>query len=228
MKKLLFILLLFCSFQVFGQIEGFWRFNGNLTNSVSGTNATGSGTIIYKASLNNSGVEFAKNSWANCGNIANYTSSDFTISFLMYIKAYSITDVNSLVLFTKGNGPYNSFGFYCDVTKDGIGFNTAKSGSTQSSSTRGTNTIDLNKWYYITIVRTGASVRIFQNGVDKTVSAGTHQNPAATAQSFYINVYNSTSPYYSGNVLFDDFKISPKKWNNAEIKNEFARLKGFF
>jgi hypothetical protein len=209
-------------------IKGYWRFNGDLTDSSgNGINGSGTGTVTYPKGKVNLSAELQKGSYINFGNTANYTSTDFTFSFLLLVKGYSLTDGASNILFVKSNGPYNAQGFYCAQSGTGLSFMTCQTGATQISGASGTNMILLNTWYYIVITRAGANVRIYINSIDKTSTVGTHIDPKTTSDNFIINRYSTNSPY-SGNVIYDEFITEDRKWTSAEIKNKYSYYKGFF
>lgn len=95
----------------------------------------------------------------------NFGSGDFTIEF--WVKFNSWSDTKSVL--TKGWGSNDSTGSFLIYTQEGsrVVFYASDNGSgwTIASAQGIINNVVLNKWYYVTITRSGSTFRTFSNGV---------------------------------------------------------------
>lgn len=208
-------------------LRNYWRFNGDASDAVGGATPTITNGS-FTPGVPGSAIQFPTGSlgYVSFGNVLDFTSEDFTISFMFYAFSWDTTNVdkNTPILFIKGPG-YNTGGYYTQISSGGLSLVTNQSAALQVSS--GTYAFSLNTWYHIAFARQGASVRTYVNGTDVTTTAGTHVNPTSSATPFYINWYQAAYPII-GWDKYDEFKAEARKWSPAEIKNEYMRLRGFF
>lgn len=137
-----------------------------------------------------------------------FTSQDFTIE--AWIKPAITT--KSMQVFHRHS--WNSDGYRLQTTKaGGLSFFTFQSGANQVTSTFN-NTLVAGEWYHVAVVRQGASVRIYVNGVDKTAKVGSHINPA----------YNANRPTFMGTSYemeaFAGIMSEVRVWNRARTESE--------
>jgi hypothetical protein len=137
-----------------------------------------------------------------------FTSQDFTIE--AWIKLASTT--KGMEIFQRH--VWNSDGYRLQTTSSGgLSFCTFQSGASQVSKTSN-NTLIIGQWYHVAVVRQGASVRIFVNGVDKTETTGSHINPA----------YNASRTTFMGTSYaleaFSGIISQVRVWNYARSESQ--------
>jgi len=145
-------------------------------------------------------------------NSLNYTSGAFTIS--VWVKPNSLS--NTPVIFSSGS--YQVNGYYCHLGVT-VSCNTNQAGAAQTTSSANIFTTDM--WQHLAIVRNGTSIRIYRNGQDVTITAGTHTNPASTTDKFTIGTY-AASPagwYYNGYI--DEFRVDSTARTADEIRQAY-------
>ena len=208
-------------------IKGYWKLNGN-SNDYSGNGNNGTDiNAQYIAGLSKTSVYYpnTNNGYTSFKNILNFTSENFTFS--TWVKIYSFsTSVSGQtpVIFSKSS--YGIAGYYCQIESTRFYFGTCQSGAAQF--TIANYSFQINTWYHIAVTRNGSSVKLYVNGIDKTSSAGNHVSPASTSADFYINKYLSSGINVMSNMQYDDFFAANTTYSPAQIKNEYARVKGFF
>ena len=181
--------------------------NGTLVNGVAFSTANG-GVMSFD------GV----NDYVNMGNKFGFTSEPFSIS--LWIKPNSLAGAGGAqggILFWKGN--YKNSGFYCqiDISNGSLYLTTNQTGGSQYTVSN-PNSIYVNVWANIVIVRSGSSVRIYSNGVDVTATAATHINPTANANNFTIGAYGTE---YNYNGLVNNFDIHDYALTPEQIAANF-------
>jgi hypothetical protein len=147
-------------------------------------------------------------------NSLNYTSGAFTIS--MWVNPVSLS--NSPVIVS--NGAYQAGGYYCHMQSTGaVVCYTNQAGAVQGT-TSATN-FTTGTWQHLAIVRNGASIRIYRNGQDITVSPGTHTNPASTTEKFTIGTYGAAPAgwYYNGSV--DEVRVDSTARTADDIRQAY-------
>jgi hypothetical protein len=124
------------------------------------------------------GLEFdGVDDYVDLGNATalGFTSQDFTIE--AWIKPSNVT--RGMEIFQRHGWNNDGYRFQTGSSGD-LKFYTFQSGANQVSSTADA-TITAGEWYHVAVVRQGASVRIFVDGVDKIGTAGSHIDPAYVA-----------------------------------------------
>jgi len=94
-------------------------------------------------------------------------------------------------------------------------------GNQESRSSVGS--IIINTWYTAGISRTGASVRVYVDGIEDTFLAGVHINPVTCARSAKIGIYEDLATFpYDGRIeflrVFGGIALQPSEhlaWHNA-------------
>lgn len=179
--------------------------NGTLVNGV-GFNSSNGGSLVFD------GV----NDYLNCGTILNYTTGNFTFSCWVYITSLSTNTINQgPILFWKGN--YNSNGYYSQIESNGgIIFVT---NSPSARVTTSSISITAGNIYNISFVRNGSSVKIYVNGVDKTLTAASHLNPSSSSNNFILGSYNLTQ--INSNIRIFSFSNYNRQLSATEITQNF-------
>jgi hypothetical protein len=181
-------------------------YNGTLTNG-PGFSTSGDGCITFDGT----------NDESNFGNILNYTSESFTFNYWVYFNSLTTNQSGQgPVVFFKGQFQIN--GYYIQVGTDGsIYFITNQPGQYQATSTSA-GTISINTWYNISINRNGASCKIYVNGVDRTTTSGTHQNPLTSSESFKLANYNN---YIYANMRIAIFQSYNRQLSATEVLQNY-------
>ena len=133
---------------------------------------------------------------------AAHTQLDFTSEDFSIIARINIDDLTSdrIVLFRCS---INNDGYYMQVESNGrIDFLTYQAGAGQVSKS-GVGSIVVGNWYTVGITRSGASVRLYRDGVDITAIVGTHIDPATAVRDCIIGVRDDlvTKPF-DGKIEF--------------------------
>jgi hypothetical protein len=186
--------------------------NGTLTNGPTFSSANG-GSIVFDST---------NSQYINLGPILNYTSENFTFSYWV--------NFNTLTTNSSGQGPivffkgdYNINGYYAQINATGgIVFTTNQSGANQVSYTN--NIIATGFWYNIAYVRNGASVRIYLNGIDRTLTAATHINPTSSEINFTLARY----PGIYGNFKLSNFLNYNRALSSTEVLQNYNGQKARF
>jgi hypothetical protein len=165
-------------------------------------------------------------SYADCGNILNYTTSDFSFSYWVKISNFNTNSVGQgPIIFYKGG--YQSNGYYNQIYGDGsIYLHTNQAGANQVTGTTAPEII--GNWSNIAFTRSSSSVRVYVNGVDKTTSAGSHINPASSSNVFTINVYAVASANIFGNIQLSNFMNYNRALSAQEVAQNYNALKSRF
>ncbi len=209
--------------QVTNGLVGLWSFDGTdmsgttaYDRSGSGNNGTLVGGPVPTIGRLGQALSFNGTSQyitAGSSSVFDFTSSPFTLSAWIYPTSLS----NGPVPFYKGR--YRSNGYYAQILSTGeVDFLTNQSGSNQLSKTN-TGSIVTGKWQLLTITRSGTSVRIYVNGIDKTTTAGSHSDPVSSSDTFAVNTYNyagyQNTYIMSGSI--DDVRIYNRALSQADV-----------
>lgn len=145
-----------------------------------------------------------------------FTSEDFSIVCRVYID--DLTGYRWI--FSRGITNGDGYEFRINIT-DGIPYlNTNQSGAVQT--TVG-GTLTTGVWYTLGVSRDGAAVKIYANGVDVTSTSGTHIDPATSARSAKIGIYDNKVAFpFDGKIeflrIFGGIALSASEhlaWHNA-------------
>ncbi len=159
--------------------------NGTLTNGPTYSSDSG-GCIIFDGA----------DDYTSLGNVFNYTSESFSFGYWVNFNSFNTNAPGQgPIIFYKG--AYNTNGYYLQHSTTSFSFVTNQSGSSQTTTSVGVNTLGV--WYYIVVTRNGSSVRGYVNGVDTTGTAGSHTNPASSTDNFTLARYAS-SIYFNGKL----------------------------
>ena len=151
----------------------------------------------------------------DCGNnnVLNFTSQNFTVKF--WIKFNSLA--TEQYLFCRGS--YNTDGWFIRHHNTvGLIIDTAQSGASQESYQNAV-TLSAGIWYHIAFVRNGASCSIYSNGSALSIVAGTHINPASSAQTLKIGTSASSSSFFGGSICLES--ILSTTWSTSEIQSNY-------
>ena len=130
------------------------------------------------------------------GSPLNFTSGDFSLE--LWFQTTNLT-ANNMILFRMPLS--NEAGWYLYVLANGrLSLRTAQAGPTLQSTTSSVGAIVTNTKYHIAATRSGATGRLFINGVEASYSAqGSHNNPVSTAAATII-ANNGATVYLTGAV----------------------------
>lgn len=120
---------------------------------------------------------------------ADYDQLDFTSDdFSMVMRAKIDSLAATVILFCRGLD--DTDGYSWRVTSVGrLHFRTEQSGAGQPSYSAAGD-IATDTWYTLGMSRDGASVKVYKNGVDITSVSATHIDPATSARSAKIGIYD--------------------------------------
>lgn len=146
---------------------------------------------LYVLDFNSATPDYVEVTCPQC----NFTDEDFSIK--QWIKAETITGWHMLWC----RGSWTDQGHGVRMTSAGqIDLTTDQSGAQQvSSSTSGAITAGL--WYLVVATRSGAVGKIYINGVDDTNTSGSHANPATSAATAKIGVFNDKAQFSFNGII---------------------------
>lgn len=233
MKKIFFILILFCSIQGFGQIKGYWRFNGN-SNDASGNGNNGSNTSI---------IFSQDNGRLNQGAGFNGTTSKIVMTSTATLKPTSIYTMSVWIKTTNTV----SYPFIFQSSRRGTtvyyGIEMilqATDGRVYAPTYRGTGTVrgtdwqyamcssscNDGKWHNIVATYDGSYLRIYFDGkLDATPVAWINNpvyNPTtnyATIGSSYQDGISAYAAFWNGSI--DEMILDNTAWSPAKVKNYY-------
>lgn len=185
--------------------------NGNLINNPPWSGITQGGSILLNGA----------SQYIDFRNILDYQSSDFTFSFWVNPNSLSTnTSGQGPTLFQKGNSRVS--GYYCQISTGGtLSFTTAQAAASQTT-TSTSSILSAGTWYNLSIVRSGSTVTLFVNGVNRNASSATHINPTSTSDGFTIGI-NSGSTTYS-NILVNNFMSYNRALTSTEVLQNYNAL----
>lgn len=170
------------------------------------------------------------NDYIGLGTNFNYTTQDFSIGMWVYPLSFRHGTSLNGILFWKGS--FQVSGYYGEIGPNNTSINlyTNQSGASQVSSaiynpnpsSRPNVGFIPGEWYNIYFTRSGTSVRIYINGVDRTSTVGTHTNPAtASANNFEIGRYNASGTSNITNYRYASFIIYGRTLTATEVLQNF-------
>jgi len=227
MKRLILILILFCSFQGFGQstngAKGYWRLNGNSMDA-SGNNNNGTDTNITYSQANgklNQGAGFnGSSSYINIGTKASLSLTDnFTLSIWMYPSA-TISSAQRLIINDYAGSLTPQYGMDCIATNK---LRLEVFSSSTSASVVSNSSLVVGKWNMCTAVRDGSTIALYINGKFDNSAVWTFTQKAVTAEAVVIGASKNLSPSfrYFFNGKLDEVIIDNTAWSPAKIKNYY-------
>jgi hypothetical protein len=204
---------------------------GTLWKDLTPNNSNGvfSGTALLPTYNSNNKGNIQINGSGSCinfGSALNFTGGGFSFNQWSYFTTLSgtVSGQNS-PLFWKGL--FNSNGYYFSLNTNGnLIYNSYQAGASQQTNINN-NTIRTGTWYNISVTSSGSSVRIYLNGVDRTVTAGTHINPASSSSPFLLGQYGSPASFNSSGS-FAMFAAYNKALSPVEVLQNYNALKGRF
>ena len=187
---------------------------GTLVNGV-GYNSGNLGSLSFDGT----------NDYVNLGNILDYTTENFTFNTFFYLNSFTTsTPGQGPQLFWKGS--YYANGYYCAINADGtILFHTNQSGASQFSYTS-SGLISVGVWNNVSVVRTGPSVQIYINGVDRTNVSATHINPTSSTGNLQLGAYDAGFIYSNHRVA--TFQSYSRALSTQEIQQNFNATRSRF
>ncbi len=152
----------------------------------------------------------------DCGTSStyNFTASDFTVEFRIYIEANP-----GATAYIVNRGAITADGWSVRLTTAGaIQFQTHQAGVSQNTSS---TALTLARWQHVAVVRVGAVCTIYIDGVDATASAGTHINPTTAARNLYFCRNNGGTAWLNG--FLNEIRISNVARTRREINSRRDR-----
>ncbi len=211
-------------------LVGYWTFDGadthkssSKTDDKSGNGLVGtlnSGPIIAEGKIGQS-LDFFNNSVTVPNNSILLPSTDMTVTAWVYLDQLpSVRSAAAMIVYkSHASSPFESYD--CEIdTGNKIGmnwYNTTPTLFTVSS----TQTVPLGTWTFVTCLKSGSSLKLYQNGSEITTGAGTPSGTIfnSTAQLVLGNdSSNGTSNSMAGKI--DDVRI----YNRALSVTEIQRL----
>lgn len=137
-------------------------------------------------------------------------SNPFTFSF--WLETASLP--TNMCVFSAGTNEASGYFFYI-ITDGQALFATSQSGASQTTSTA-VGAVAASGFKHIAITRSGAAVKIYVNGVDVTVTAGTHIDPAAHGTALQVGRYGAGG-FWFVNGKMDRMKYYSRALAGADI-----------
>jgi len=180
------------------------------------------------SSLNGGQINMPGSSkYIDLGQKFNFTSENFSISTWVYLDSF-VTINNpgqAPVAFFKGD--YQQMGYYSQIFSDGsFGIFTSQSGNSQFSNSLA-GILTTSAWNNLSYVRNGSSIRLYLNGIDRTSTVASHNNPRSSNQTFKINYYKNDY-LISGQMRTSQFLIYNRALSAQEIQQNYNATKGRF
>jgi len=192
-----------------------------------GKNGTLVNGPIFNSANGGSIVTDGTNDYVDCGASFNYTSEAFTMSYWFYFNTFTTNrvDGNSTNPVLFSNGGSTTRGYYAQVIgADGsVIFVTSQSGAAQSTQTVGA--LSIQKWIKIDITRSGSSVVIYINGINKNLTSGTHINPVSSNYNLTLSYYNDNNYIVAANMRSSQFQIYNRALTAQEIQQNYNATK---
>lgn len=147
----------------------------------------------------------------------NFTTEDFSI-----IARVRVDDLTAnRTIFTRGQSNANG---YILMLNAGAGIEVRTYQLAASQTSRSANgTVALATWYTVGLSRTGASIRVYRNGIDITVVAGVHIDPVTCPLQASIGYFWASGMWaFDGRIeflrIFREIALQPSEhlaWHNA-------------
>lgn len=209
-------------------IIAYYRFDGN-SNDASGNGYNGTDTNISYSQANGKigqGAGFASGSSSKI--IANVAASNFgsgsrTISVLVYNKTTQTTRLfgnrtDSTTWFSTGF--VNTNAVFMELSRTYPSY--------YKISISDNSKFQNNKWHLFTFIINGNNIYMYVDAVLVKQDTWTAFNTDAAVNAVIGSIYAGGiyQDFLNGNM--DELKSINTAWANSEMKNELARIKGFF
>lgn len=214
----------------------YYMFNDNLADSsgnnrnMSGVNGIGFTTDIDGSAndaLNFTGVNISgENTYAVCDSGINFTSTTWSVTFLMYTRAttgrlFEKADFNNAqgasISFDTQPDSLTGIDLHLEVTTDSNICNDITT-SANSNFLSMTNPIALDTWAYVTITYDGSIEKIYVNGeVMTSLTTATNQFHTCDNAPFYVGMWwlEDLQPF---NGIMDDLRIYTRALTLGEVQ----------
>ena len=211
-------------------IKGYWKLNGN-SNDYSGNANNGTDTGITYSQANGrigQGAGFNGSS----SRIVNSTLSNFQTKT---ISACIKTSVNTAYqdIFCQQQviniSNWNIIEFR--LTDTGKLNYTETNNLAYGGNLTSVVNVPLNSWVHVCVTVSGTSCKLYINGLNTDNGTITTRLPEFTPYSSIIGAFQWTNGGAYSNFLngsIDEVIIDNTVWSPAQVKNEYARVKGFF
>ncbi len=122
----------------------------------------------------------------------NFTSGDF--SMIAPIKV----DDSTLKEYIFSRGAVSATGYRWWLETNGAIYFTTHQAAAQQHTSSDAGKVVTATWQTLGVSRSGASVKLYNNGIDATSTAGNHTNPASSSETVKIGIHNDkiASPFY--------------------------------
>lgn len=237
MKHLLFILILFCSLQGFGQkVVGYWRMNGN-SNDASGNSYNMSNTNVTFLSGGQNGVaSLSGTGYMRSGNNLGLTSWSSPISVELICKINVEPTSSGYVLFcwqpggTSSNGRFVIGYNYVNTTTNAFVASRYHENPADYDECAFNMKAGTQKYYHIVGTYNGTTLKLYVNGnyitsFPSDASGGTSTIYSAANTSIGSYIYNDL---YKSNVSIDKCIVYNGELSVASIKNKYSDFIGIY
>ena len=141
-----------------------------------------------------------------------FTAGDFSILFRAKL---TYGEFNTIIC----KGSWNVDGWYLEQSAtNGLRFYTCQAAASQATLTA-SNAFSNDAWFHCAIVRGGATVYIYVNGVDVTDTQPAVTNPVTNVRSLYIGRYESAGNETDG--IIDEVKIYSRALTQANVLSDY-------
>lgn len=210
-------------------IKGYWKLNGN-SNDYSGNGNNGTDTSITYSQANGrlgqgAGFNGSTSRIVINNNLGLTKDGDKTMSIWVKLSA-NLSGANAYVnIFYVNIGTISfSLGYYRESNINSFAFERSRN-NISSESVRFNNPTAANGWYMLTLTFSSNNLKAYVNGVylgEINTSSLEGQSTSIITSFGYINV----NWKLNGNI--DEAIADNTAWSAARVKNEYARVKGFF
>jgi hypothetical protein len=150
----------------------------------------------------------------------NFTTGDFSCAVWIRPDAGG-----NRYLFARGFVNTDGWVFFYD-TDEALTFGTYQAAAEQYT-TGATNDVTLSVWSLIGVTRSGATARVYVDGVETTVTYGTHVDPLTSARNLYIGSTDAVGAgWYDGDIWRP--RIWGKQLSTVEMRAVFESERHLF